>query len=131
MSDLVERLRVPHYLSDNAKAQLTLEAEDILTTYRAERREAASTIQSLEAENSRLKEALTKINELEPVPLAIPSDPYAEVSSDGSIIEAAAKVIDKHRPDASFDDSSSGYMERDALLKNLAAEVRALKNVAK
>jgi len=42
------------------------------------------------------------------------------------VIERCAKVVDDHRPDASFDDSGSGAMERNALLDNVAAEIRAL-----
>lgn len=38
--------------------------------------------------------------------------------------ESAAQVVDDFRPDASFDDSSAGYVERDALLKNIAAAIR-------
>ena len=40
-------------------------------------------------------------------------------------LEIAATVIDRHRPDASFDDSGNGTMERNALLDNIAAEIRA------
>jgi hypothetical protein len=40
--------------------------------------------------------------------------------------ERCAKLVDAHRPDASFDDSSAGYVERDALLKNIAAEIRGV-----
>lgn len=56
-------------------------------------------LQSLETENAKLREAT-----------------IAEV----------VRLINAHRPDASFDDSSAGYVERDALLKNLAAEIAAL-----
>lgn len=41
-------------------------------------------------------------------------------------IEECAAVVRSHRPDASFDDSSAGYMERHALLKNVEDEIRAL-----
>lgn len=39
--------------------------------------------------------------------------------------EVFAGVIDTHKPDASFDDSGAGALERNALLDNVAAEVRA------
>lgn len=42
-------------------------------------------------------------------------------------IEKCAQIVDKHKPDTSFDDSSAGYIERSALLINIAAEIRALK----
>lgn len=42
------------------------------------------------------------------------------------LIEMCAQVVDNHRPDASFDDSGSGAMERNALLDNVAAEIRTL-----
>jgi len=38
--------------------------------------------------------------------------------------EMAAGVVDHHRPDASFDDSGAGAMERNALLDNVSAEIR-------
>ena len=38
--------------------------------------------------------------------------------------ERCAKVVERHRPDASFDDSSAGYMERHALLSNVATAIR-------
>lgn len=52
----------------------------------------------------------------------------AALQSDRSaVLEEAAKVVDNHRPDASFDDSGAGAMERNALLDNVASEIRALK----
>ena len=51
---------------------------------------------------------------------ASPAPSYADA------IREAVKAVNNHRPDASFDDSSAGYVERDALLKNIAAAIEAL-----
>lgn len=41
-------------------------------------------------------------------------------------LRAAAEAVRTHRPDASFDDSQSGHIERQALLANVAQEILAL-----
>ncbi len=46
-----------------------------------------------------------------------------------AIIEECAAIVRRHRPDASFDDSSAGYMERHALLDNVANEILALRSL--
>jgi hypothetical protein len=45
---LIERLRDPHYLGDDAKARLPEPAADLIFLLRAERREAANRIEALE-----------------------------------------------------------------------------------
>lgn len=55
--DLVERLRLPHYIGDNSKARMTEEVSDLVTLLRAERKEAADAILKLQGEVAEARQA--------------------------------------------------------------------------
>jgi len=57
----------------------------------------------------------------------VPAQSIRETGAGGGWIrlDDAIAVIENHHPDASFDDSQAGHIERRALLSNIIAELRA------